>query len=115
MLNFCDFYFMERIYSSRISLLQIITLFFSSYVKDEFQRHKTANEAHTYYFMQEWTKYYVTLSNQIGRDGKKRPLGQKMNDTELEKFTDDQLRQLHDLYVELKSPADDGSTNASKT
>lgn len=70
-------------------------------MKDEFKRHKTASEAHAVMFMSEWTKYYVTLSNQIGRDAKKRPLGQTLGEEGINKFTDDQLVQLHELYKEL--------------
>lgn len=60
--------------------------------------------------MKEWTNYYVTLSNQMGRDAKKRPIGKKLDD-QLESFTDDQLVQLHELYKELKDFDDVPSNN----
>ncbi|KAF6033079.1 hypothetical protein EB796_008660 [Bugula neritina] len=73
-----------------------------SYAKEEFRRHKKANEAHTALFMKEWTKYYVTLSNQVGKNTSSNFLGQKMTTETLDNFTDDQLVQLHELYTELK-------------
>lgn len=76
-------------------------------MKEEFRRHKQANELQAIIFMQEWTKYYVTLSNQIGRDAKKRPLGQKLATELLDDFSNDQLHQLYDLYNELKKPDTD--------
>ena len=84
--------------------------FINRYVKEEFKRHKNASEAHAVLFMKEWTNYYVTLSNQMGRDAKKRPIGKKLDD-QLENFTDDQLVQLHELYKELKDFDDVPSNN----
>lgn len=78
----------------------------NSYAKEEFKRHKDASEAHSQLFMKEWTKYYVTLSNQIGRDARKRPIGKQLDEQLLDEFADDQLVQLHELYKELKGPLD---------
>lgn len=61
--------------------------------------------------MQEWTKYYVTLANQLGRDAKKRPLGQKLTSELLDGLSHDQLHQLYELYSELKT----GDTDQTKT
>lgn len=49
--------------------------------------------------MREWTKYYVTIANQLG---KRRSIGQKLEENILDDFTGEQLHQLHDLYNELK-------------
>ena len=65
--------------------------------------------------MRQWTEYYVTLSNQIGRDGKRRPLGQQMDNEHLDKFTDEQLRQLHDLYTEIQTANEEFTNKDEKS
>jgi len=91
----------EKLFRKKIKLLKFVLPYFS-YAKEEFRRHKKANEAHTALFMKEWTKYYVTLSNQVGKNTSSNFLGQKMTTETLDNFTDDQLVQLHELYTELK-------------
>ena len=57
----------------------------------------------------------MTLSNQIGRDGKRRPLGQQMDNEHLDKFTDEQLRQLHDLYTEIQTANEEFTNKDEKS
>jgi len=82
-------------------------------VRDEFKRHKQANEVQAVIFMSEWTKYYVTLANQMGRDAKKRPLGEGLTEEKLNEFTEEQIGQLYELYSELKKADKSTGTNLS--
>lgn len=69
--------------------------------------------------MQEWTKYYVTLANQMGKASKGKTVGQNLSEQVLDDFTNDQIVQLHDLYKELKTLDDheqaQNLVNADKT
>lgn len=79
-------------------------------MREEFRKHKQVNDLQAVIFMQEWTKYYVTLANQLGRDAKKRPLGKQLPPELLDDLGNDQLHQLYNLYSELKKPECDQSS-----
>ncbi|CAI4225059.1 unnamed protein product [Auanema sp. JU1783] len=74
-----------------------------SYVKDEFRRHQTASPEHTKVFLQEWTDYCVLLSKQMSTSGiVKGIVGKDMKPELLDKFADEQLRQLLELKIEAE-------------
>ncbi|XP_050440229.1 succinate dehydrogenase assembly factor 3, mitochondrial [Adelges cooleyi] len=71
-----------------------------TYVKNEFRRHKNCSpkEAHT--FMVEWSKYTLTLSEQLLKNTKSSiGFGKDLDTTPevLNSFTDDQILQLYDM------------------
>ncbi|KAH3699934.1 succinate dehydrogenase assembly factor 3, mitochondrial-like [Dreissena polymorpha] len=68
------------------------------YVKDEFRRHKTCSKTEAKIFMDEWTKYYLTLAKQLSKRKKKQTVGQHLGPELLENFTDEQVAQLHELF-----------------
>ncbi|XP_033330293.1 succinate dehydrogenase assembly factor 3 [Megalopta genalis] len=73
----------------------------TSYLKDEFKRHKTCNEAEAAIFLHEWTEYALMLANQLGLKGPHtaKPLGQDLDKKDLEKFRDEQMCQLYELMI----------------
>jgi len=79
-----------------------------TYVRDEFRRHIKADAQQTQIFMEAWAKYAIDLSKQMGLKGVKTAgrLGSDMPEQYLEHFSDEQLAQLYELYVEAKKPID---------
>ncbi|XP_054003154.1 succinate dehydrogenase assembly factor 3, mitochondrial [Hylaeus anthracinus] len=71
----------------------------TSYVRDEFRRHKTCNDVETIIFLNEWTDYAVTLAKQLGLKGPHtaKPLGQNLTQEDIDKFRDEQVIQLYEL------------------
>ena len=95
-----------------------------TYVKDEFRRHKKADVAQTQIFMEAWAvyemsfdhlgftfhvqKYAITIAKQVGLKGPHtaKKLGEDLNVSELDNFSEEQLAQLYELYNEAKKPID---------
>eukprot|EP00088_Acartia_fossae_P054350 TRINITY_DN6231_c0_g1_i5.p1 TRINITY_DN6231_c0_g1~~TRINITY_DN6231_c0_g1_i5.p1 ORF type:complete len:123 (-),score=10.41 TRINITY_DN6231_c0_g1_i5:340-708(-) len=79
-----------------------------TYVKDEFRRHKKADTAQTQIFMEAWAKYAIDLTKQMGIKGPhtSKKLGEDIKEPELDKFNDEQLAQLYELYQEATKPID---------
>ncbi|KAK6182463.1 hypothetical protein SNE40_010148 [Patella caerulea] len=75
------------------------------YVKEEFRQHKTVSTNEASVFMTEWSKYYVTLAQQIG---KKKPnqsnIGANLSPELLDCLGDEQIGQLHELLLETQKP-----------
>nr|CAD7193736.1 unnamed protein product [Timema douglasi] len=71
------------------------------YVREEFKRHKLCNIAEAAAFMNEWTRYAVTIAQQLGIRGPKysEKLGQNLEESFLHEMRDDQVQQLFDLLV----------------
>ena len=72
------------------------------------RRHIKADAQQTQIFMEAWAKYAIDLSKQMGLKGVKTAgrLGSDMPEQYLEHFSDEQLAQLYELYVEAKKPID---------
>ncbi|KJE88840.1 hypothetical protein CAOG_000419 [Capsaspora owczarzaki ATCC 30864] len=112
------------------------------YVRDEFKRHKGAQASQAQVFMAEWKGYAKTLQAQLGvadspssgsgdaatpisSTGKTDEpalgtLGVAMDPKLLDAMTDEQVGQLHELFVEARqspaaSPASSTSATASNT
>ncbi|XP_076678950.1 succinate dehydrogenase assembly factor 3 isoform X1 [Andrena cerasifolii] len=73
----------------------------TSYVRDEFRRHKKCNEAESAVFLNEWADYTVMLAEQLGLRGPHtaKPLGQNLDEKDFEKFRDEQVYQLYELMM----------------
>ncbi|XP_076285429.1 succinate dehydrogenase assembly factor 3 [Lasioglossum baleicum] len=73
----------------------------TSYVKDEFKRHKKCNEAEAAVFINEWTEYALMLASQLGLKGPHtaKPLGLDLDQKDFDKFRDEQVYQLYELMV----------------
>ncbi|PNF42998.1 Succinate dehydrogenase assembly factor 3, mitochondrial [Cryptotermes secundus] len=76
----------------------------NSYARDEFKRHKSCNIAEASVFMVEWTKYAVTLAQQLGLKGPKyaKKLGENLDENKLDQMREDQLMQLYELLLAAK-------------
>ncbi|CAG5130773.1 unnamed protein product [Candidula unifasciata] len=70
-----------------------------NYVREEFRAHKSAQPQEADIFMQEWTKYYVTLARQLRQRQKQPDIGQHLSPEMLDNFRDEQLGQLHELFT----------------
>ncbi|XP_059140275.1 succinate dehydrogenase assembly factor 3, mitochondrial-like [Physella acuta] len=77
----------------------------NSYVRAEFQAHKSAQAENAEIFVREWTKYYVTLAKQLGAVKKNQELGLHLSPEMLENFSDEQLGQLYELFKEATKTA----------
>ena len=99
-----------------------------AYVKDEFKRHKSANQEQTAAFMEAWAvsplivnsscflkevrvflqKYCLTISKQINakRVSQGGVIGKVLNEGDLDQFSGEQLVQLYELYEETSKPHD---------
>lgn len=83
----------------------------NNYAKDEFKRHKNLkpDTQEVTIFMYEWTEYAINLAKQLGvgsikRDGK---VGKNLQPESLDKFNDEQVLQLHELYKTAKGVDDE--------
>ncbi|XP_015428600.1 PREDICTED: succinate dehydrogenase assembly factor 3, mitochondrial [Dufourea novaeangliae] len=83
----------------------------SSYVRDEFRRHKKCNETEAIIFLNEWTDYALMLGKQLGLKGPRtaKPLGQNLNEEDFEKFRDEQVYQLYELMNAATGKTDTNS------
>ncbi|KAA0202203.1 hypothetical protein HAZT_HAZT007087 [Hyalella azteca] len=74
------------------------------YAKAEFKAHKNAEPQFVSTFMTEWSSYAVQLSKQLGVRGAHlaKPVGSNLQVEMLDLFTEEQLRQLFQLYSEAK-------------
>jgi len=79
-----------------------------TYVRDEFKRHVKADQQQVQLFMEAWAKYAIDLSKQLGLKGVKtgEKIGTPLAEADLDKFSDEQLSQLYELYSEAKKPID---------
>ncbi|WAR05289.1 SDHF3-like protein [Mya arenaria] len=68
------------------------------YVQEEFKRHKQCSPTEARIFMDEWTKYYLTLAKQLSRRKKKQTIGNNLGPELLENFSDEQVAQLNELF-----------------
>lgn len=65
--------------------------------------------------MNEWTNYAIELSKQFGLKGKpSNEIGKNLTETELDKFKEDQIVQLHRLMEEA-TKTDDSETNSNQS
>ncbi|RUS88452.1 hypothetical protein EGW08_003789 [Elysia chlorotica] len=71
-----------------------------NYIREEFRAHKQAEPAEVAVFMQEWTKYYVTLAKQLSQRKQRQEVGQNLSPEILDNFSEEQLGQLHELFKE---------------
>ncbi|XP_025425646.1 succinate dehydrogenase assembly factor 3, mitochondrial [Sipha flava] len=74
-----------------------------TYVRDEFRRHKNCNPKEAQIFMIEWSKYTLTLSEQLLKNAKANiGFGKNLSTQEgvLDSFTDDQIVQLYNMLKE---------------
>lgn len=76
------------------------------YVKSEFRRHQNCEPHYINPFMREWTAYRDTLAQQLEKD--KLVMGQKIDSSRLDNFSDEQLGQLHALKSEIKDLTSSG-------
>ncbi|KAF2354028.1 hypothetical protein FHG87_015219, partial [Trinorchestia longiramus] len=72
------------------------------YAKAEFRAHKDVDAAFIATFMREWASYAAQLSRQLGVRGAHRAtlVGEHLDVTTLDLFTEEQLGQLYELYAE---------------
>ncbi|XP_017875244.1 succinate dehydrogenase assembly factor 3, mitochondrial [Ceratina calcarata] len=80
----------------------------TSYVQDEFRRHKNCDEVAAIIFLNEWTEYTVMLAKQLGLRGPHtaKPLGKVLKDEDINKFTDEQVYQLYELMLAASGKSD---------
>ncbi|CAK9827274.1 Succinate dehydrogenase assembly factor 3, mitochondrial [Anthophora retusa] len=73
----------------------------TSYVRDEFKRHKNCDEVSANIFLNEWTEYAIALIKQLGLKGPHtaKPLGENLSEEDFNKFRDEQLVQLYELMI----------------
>ncbi|XP_062591884.1 succinate dehydrogenase assembly factor 3, mitochondrial-like [Saccostrea cucullata] len=83
------------------------------YVKDEFRRHKQVNTAEAHVFMQEWTKYYLSLGKQLSARRKEQIVGSHLSEEFAEHFSDDQAHQLLELHKAIKNPQEGEGSSTS--
>ncbi|KAJ1519703.1 hypothetical protein ONE63_004964 [Megalurothrips usitatus] len=78
----------------------------NSYTRDEFKRHKKCNTDEAAVFMNEWTKYAIDLSEQLGLRGPKtgRDIGEHLDESALEQLRDEQIAQLYELHLAATAP-----------
>lgn len=76
------------------------------YTKDEFKRHKAASKEQSQAFMVEWTNYAITVAKQLGVRGSHtaKTLGRPLSQADLDKFSDEQMNQLYELYEAASNP-----------
>ena len=76
------------------------------YTKDEFKRHKQASSDQSQAFMVEWTNYAITVAKQLGVRGSHtaKTLGRPLSSGDLDKFSDEQVEQLYELYGAATNP-----------
>ncbi|KAL4107472.1 hypothetical protein QTP88_017814 [Uroleucon formosanum] len=80
-----------------------------AYARDEFRRHKNCNPKEAQIFMLEWSKYTLTLSEQLLKNAKSNiGFGKNIDkdDGILDSFTDDQILQLYNLFKETTGTQD---------
>ncbi|XP_005099796.1 succinate dehydrogenase assembly factor 3, mitochondrial [Aplysia californica] len=82
------------------------------YVKEEFRLHKEAKPEETEVFMQEWTKYYVTLAKQLGQRRHKQLVGNDLSPQMLDNLRPEQMGQLHELFVETTQTGRGDASNS---
>ncbi|KAG6170750.1 hypothetical protein E4U11_001813 [Claviceps purpurea] len=76
------------------------------YVKAEFRLHrKVDNPAHLIGFLSEWQLYAQKIEGDSW-------IGQKVDETKLQKMSDEQIQQLYDLMQAIKNRGEDGSSDA---
>nr|ACO14714.1 ACN9 protein homolog, mitochondrial precursor [Caligus clemensi] len=84
------------------------------YAKDEFKRHKEADPTQTRIFMDEWTKYAIDVSKQLGIKGPRtaKPIGSKMSELQVDSLSEEQIVQLYELYQEtVKASEEEAKKN----
>ncbi|CAH1364357.1 unnamed protein product [Tenebrio molitor] len=76
----------------------------TNYVRDEFKRHKTSNAGEAEVFIKEWTDYAIALAQQLGLRGPQTgsSIGASLNESDLNKFRDEQVYQLYELMEAAK-------------
>lgn len=76
----------------------------NEYVKDEFKRHKNANNSEAKIFMDQWGDYCVTLAKQLGVPAIKRKekIGSELNPEILENLREEQIAQIYELFKAAK-------------
>lgn len=91
-------------------LLSNVVKIFSTYIfflLDEFKRHKTLkyDSQEVTVFMYEWTEYAINLASQLTVKSIQtdRKIGKDLQPEALEKFRDEQVHQLHELYKTTKA------------
>lgn len=67
-----------------------------TYVRDEFKRHKKADQQQVQTFMEAWAKYAIDLSKQMTAKSltKADKIGTSLKEEDLESFSEEQLAQL---------------------
>jgi len=81
-----------------------------AYVKDEFKRHKAADQMQTKAFMEAWAKYALTISKQVDTKRTAKSggiIGEALKAEDLDQFNNEQLAQLFELYEETGRPQDE--------
>ncbi|XP_069947159.1 succinate dehydrogenase assembly factor 3, mitochondrial isoform X2 [Cherax quadricarinatus] len=70
------------------------------YTRDEFRRHKEATPEQAQIFMEEWTKYAVTVVKQlrISSSHSAKVFGTPLKGKDLDQFSDEQIYQLFELH-----------------
>ncbi|KAI6213192.1 hypothetical protein M3Y94_00121200 [Aphelenchoides besseyi] len=92
----------KRILRLHYGLPPEMRLMGDSYVKSEFKLHAKAPPEQALVFLKEWTNYCTQLSKQLSNRGIARgtSLGADFRPEYLDRFNDDQIRQLYELKVE---------------
>ncbi|KOX69328.1 hypothetical protein WN51_04366, partial [Melipona quadrifasciata] len=82
----------------------------TSYVRDEFKRHKNCDEVTAIIFLKEWAEYAIMLTKQLGLKGPHTAttLGQNLEEKDLNKFRDEQMYQLYELMIAATSKNNKG-------
>ncbi|KAL4229487.1 acetate non-utilizing protein 9 [Mactra antiquata] len=84
------------------------------YVKDEFKRHKECTTKEADIFVNEWTKYYLTLAKQLSARKKEQTIGDNLSPELLENFSDEQVTQLVELFNEATNKSSNQDDKPSR-
>ena len=67
--------------------------------------------------MNEWSSYAINLTKQLGIKGthSSKPIGNQFSEEDLENFSEEQIMQLHELFVAASTDPTKDQTNKEKT
>ncbi|CAL8076954.1 unnamed protein product [Calicophoron daubneyi] len=95
----------------------------NKYVREEFRKHKNAKPEFIRSFMVEWSRYATELAEQVkdlprmtsGKD-KDKPLniGKALDEADLNRFSEAQMKQLFELAKEIHDPSNHSSETEGK-
>ncbi|KAL0267663.1 UNVERIFIED_CONTAM: hypothetical protein PYX00_009866 [Menopon gallinae] len=82
------------------------------YVRDEFKKHKSCKPQEEAVFVEEWTKYAILLTQQLGVKGpiNAKCIGRNLTRGQLDSMSDDQIQRLYEVMLATQEGAEEEST-----